>query len=255
MVPFLHCVQPPEAGEPPRRWIKQELIAFPGFVCNECNHPYFDGMIECQCCTRHLAEVTDLSVIAEPARVRSLATREGRLPNMVYLQPSAGLTRQRVRHTGQDDEQVETVQSTASTVRAKIINQQKQAESNCSATPQDRMNIDPMQAHNFAKAGLSFYTIEALQRFANVRLPNRNGKGKGKGSSSYYDATGKLAFFGSSLSNIVASSPMMASTSDCITKYVSPSYWSSENSYWFDFTALMRTAISPIDHGSHSDTP
>ena len=151
-------------------------------------------MIECQCCTRHLAEVTDLSVIAEPVRVRSLATREGRLPNKVHLQPSAGLTRQRVRRTGQDDEQVERVQSTASTVRAKIINQQKQAESNCSATPQARMNIDPMQAHNFAKAGLNFYTIEALQRFANVRLPNRKGKGKGKGSSSYYDATGKLAF-------------------------------------------------------------
>ncbi|CAE7543012.1 unnamed protein product, partial [Symbiodinium microadriaticum] len=50
------------------------------------------------------------------------------------------------------------------------------------------------KAHNFAKAGLSFFIIEALQRFANVRLPNPRGKGKGKGSATLYDATGKLAF-------------------------------------------------------------
>ena len=133
---------------------------------------------------RRLAEVTDLS--------------EGRLSNMIDLQPSAGLKHQRVRHTGQDDQQVEMVQSTASTIRAKTVNQQKQVENNFSTTPQDRMNIDPMQAHNFAKTGLSFYTIEALQRFADMRLPNHaQFKGKGKGSSSYYmyyDATGKLAF-------------------------------------------------------------
>ncbi|CAE7238480.1 unnamed protein product, partial [Symbiodinium necroappetens] len=59
----------------PRHWIKQELFAFPGFVCSQCNHAYFDGKIECQCCT--IASVTDLSVIAEPDRVRRLATREG----------------------------------------------------------------------------------------------------------------------------------------------------------------------------------
>ncbi|CAE7230450.1 HERC2, partial [Symbiodinium microadriaticum] len=95
---------------------------------------------------------------------------------------------------GQDHEQVERVQSAASTIRAKIINQQKQAENQFSTTPWDRMNVDPMQAHNFAKAGLNSCTTEALQHFANVRLPNPKGKGKRQGFSSYCDATGKLAF-------------------------------------------------------------
>ena len=54
----------PFARREPRHWIKQELFAFPGFVCSQCNHAYFDGKIECQCCT--IASVTDLSVIAAP---------------------------------------------------------------------------------------------------------------------------------------------------------------------------------------------
>ena len=35
--------------------------------------------------------------------------------------------------------------------------------------PQGQISVDPIAAHNFAKSGLSFYTVEALQRFANVR--------------------------------------------------------------------------------------
>ena len=174
--------------------MKNELINIPGFVCSQCSNKYVDGMVECGVCRRRLGEITDLSVIAEPDRQRRLAALEGRLPNIIDLQPSTGLNKQRVRASGKGDEASDRVQSTASTIRAKVINQQKQADHKFSTTPQDRMNIDPLQAHNFAKAGLSFFTIEALQRFANVRLPNPKGKGKGKGSATLYDATGKLAF-------------------------------------------------------------
>ena len=39
-----------------------------------------------------------------------------------------------------------------------------------------RMNVDPMQAHNLAKASSSVYTVEALQRNPNARLrPQRQG--------------------------------------------------------------------------------
>ena len=88
------------------------------------------------------------------------AAREGRQTNIIDLQPSSVL--QRLRITWQDDEQLERVQSTASTIRSKIINQQRQA--------------DPMQAHNLAKASSSVYTVEALQRNPNARLrPQRQG--------------------------------------------------------------------------------
>ncbi|CAE7844771.1 CML4, partial [Symbiodinium sp. KB8] len=185
---------PPRARREPEHWIKNELINIPGFVCSQCSNKYVDGMVECGVCRRRLGEITDLSVIAEPDRQRRLAALEGRLPNIIDLQPSAGLNKQRVRASGKGEEASDRVQSTASTIRAKVINQQKQADHKFSTTPQDRMNIDPLQAHNFAKAGLSFFTVEALQRFANVRLPNPRGKGKGKGSATLYDATGKLAF-------------------------------------------------------------
>ncbi|CAE7220803.1 pbuG [Symbiodinium sp. CCMP2456] len=91
---------------------------------------------------------------------RRLAAREGRRPSMADLRSS---------------------------------NVSRTAEQQHNTTPQGRMETDPLQAHNFAKAGLSFYTAEALQRFANVRLPNPKGKGNGKGSATYYDTTGKLA--------------------------------------------------------------
>ena len=47
------------------------------------------------------------------------------------------------------------------------------------------MNIGPLQAHNFAKAGLSSYTIEALQRFADVGLPDPLGQRQRKSLGSY----------------------------------------------------------------------
>ena len=58
-------------------------IIIPGFVCSQCNNKYVDGMVECGICHRHLGEITDLSVIAEPDRLRRLAAREGRLPNII----------------------------------------------------------------------------------------------------------------------------------------------------------------------------
>ena len=95
--------------------------------------------------------------------------------------------------SGEEEAQTQKVQSTASTIRAKVLNQQKRADKMNHTTPQGQFSVDPIQAHNFAKAGLSFHTVEALQRFADVRLPNPQGKGKGTGTSTWYDATGKLA--------------------------------------------------------------
>eukprot|EP00439_Symbiodinium_sp_Y106_P004947 s3252_g1.t1 len=142
---------------------------------------------------RTLVAQTDFAIIAEPDRLRRNAAREGREVSIIDLQPSSGLSRQRVRMSGEDESQTQKVQSTASTIRAKVLNQQKRADKLNQTTPQGQFSVDPIQAHNFAKAGLSFHTVEALQRFANVRLPNPQGKGKGTGASTWYDASGKLA--------------------------------------------------------------
>ena len=184
----------PNARREPKHWIKQELIGFPGFFCSSCQQPYVDGMVECMVCKRRFAEITDLAIMAEPDRVRRLAAREGRRPSIADLQPSTGLSRQRVRDVereGGDTKRI--IQSTASTIRQKVVSMQRTAEVQKGTTPLGRYETDPLQAHNFARAGLSFYTVEALQRFASVRLPNPKGKGKGRGSSTYYDTTGKLA--------------------------------------------------------------
>ena len=149
-------------------------------------------MIQCPGCERRLVAQTDFSIIAEPDRLRRNAAREGREVSIIDLQPSAGLSRQRVRMSGEEESQTQKVQSTASTIRAKVLNQQKRADK-LNQTPQGQFSVDPIQAHNFAKAGLSFHTVEALQCFANVRLPNPQGKGKGTGTSTWHDASGKLA--------------------------------------------------------------
>ena len=195
------CVWPSRAGKKvpirtrrePWHWIKQEIISYPGYHCSSCNQKYIEGMIQCPGCERRLVAQTDFSIIAEPDRLRRNAAREGREVSIIDLQPSSGLSRQRVRTSGEDESQTQKVQSTASTIRAKVLNQQKRADKLNQTTPQGQFSVDPIQAHNFAKAGLSFHTVEALQRFANVRLPNPQGKGKGTGTSTWYDASGKLA--------------------------------------------------------------
>ena len=181
----------PRARLASEHWIKQEIVAFPGYRCGQCDQKYIEGMIECPGCRRRLVAPTDLMIMAEPDRLRRNAAREGRQVNIIDLQPTAGLIRQRVRSQGEQD--TERVQSTASTVRDKVMNQQKRAEKLHQTTPQGQFSVDPIAAHNYAKSGLSFRTVEALQRFANVRLPNPNGKGKGAGAAKNYDATGKLA--------------------------------------------------------------
>ena len=145
---------PLRARREPRHWTKQEIVAFPGYHCSQCNHKYIEGMIQCPGCERRLAAQTDFSIIAEPDRLRRSAAREGRQVNIIDLQPSSGLGRQRVRTSGEDESQKQKVQSTASTIRAKVLNQQKRAEKLNNTTPQGQFSVDPIQAHNFAKAGL-----------------------------------------------------------------------------------------------------
>ena len=41
----------PFASRELRHWIKQELIAVPGFTCSQCGSNYFDGVIACQSCS------------------------------------------------------------------------------------------------------------------------------------------------------------------------------------------------------------
>ena len=100
------------ARREPRHWIKQELVAFPSYRCSQCNRKHFEGMVECPGCQTRFVVPTDLSVIAEPDRLRRSAARAGRQVNIIDLQPSRGLHRQRVRATG--DEEADRVQSTAS---------------------------------------------------------------------------------------------------------------------------------------------
>ena len=164
----------------PWHWIKQEIISYPGYHCSSCNQKYIEGMIQCPGCERRLVAQTDFSIIAEPDRLRRNAAREGREVSIIDLQPSSGLSRQRVRMSGEDESQTQKVQSTASTICAKVLNQQKRADKLNRTTPQGQFSVDPIQAHNFAKAGLSFHTVEALQRFANVRLPNPQAKERGQ---------------------------------------------------------------------------
>ena len=61
----------PRARLASEHWIKQEIVAFPGYRCGQCDQKYIEGMIECPGCRRRLVAPTDLMIMAEPDRPAS----------------------------------------------------------------------------------------------------------------------------------------------------------------------------------------
>ena len=61
----------------------------------------------------------------------------------------------------QGEEETQRVQSAASSIRAKVLNQQKRAYKLHQTTSQGQFSVDPITAHNCAKAGLSFQLLSS----------------------------------------------------------------------------------------------
>ena len=150
-------------------------VGFPKYCCpdSKCRYKQVDGFLNCPRCNTKLFHPSDLSHLAELAELRAEALQSGVNFGLMYLAPKTHLNAGRRDHAREGHAQEMSV---AATLKAKC----KKAVAKTTQSPYDdmatRLAEEPFTAYNFMAKGMTLRSVEEIEMFARVRIPNP-GKG------------------------------------------------------------------------------
>ena len=146
-------------------------VGFPKYPCPDtrCRYQQVDGFLNCPRCNTKLFHPSDLSHLAELAELRAEALQGGVNFGLMYLAPKTHLNAGRRDHAREGHAQEMSVAATLKAKCKKAVQKIAQSQYDDMAT---KLAEEPFTAYNFMAKGMTLRSVEEIEMFARVRIPN-----------------------------------------------------------------------------------